>query len=104
MSNIKKKDLLEVLAKAARRACPVLPTQNLKEYGTGKLVGRAEGVAHLLIDLVIAEIIVEDEYTTLQCLLSNRDKEEVLAEQAAKAELEAEMAALGEDPETQPQD
>jgi len=94
MSQIDRKELLEVLAKSARRNCPVLPTQDMKAFGTGKIVGRAEGVARLFKELELAEIIDEDEILTLSCILSNRDKEEVLEEKRQHEEMMSKMNDL----------
>lgn len=96
MSKITKTELLDVLAKCARKMCPVMPTQDLKAFGSGKLVGRAEGVAILFQDLVGSELLTDDEYLTLQCLLSNRDKEEVLEERKAYEELQENIAKMEE--------
>ena len=97
MSKIDRRELLDVLAKSARKSCPVLPTQDMKGFGTGKLVGRAEGVAILFLDMQHAGLLDEDEILTLNCLLSNRDKEEVLKEREEAKKLQESIEKFEEE-------
>lgn len=89
--DIKRTELLEVLTKVARVSCPLMPPQFVGEFGTGKLVGRAEGVAKLFQALKAEEIISDHEYDILTCALQYQDLEELQAHREAVQEAMVEM-------------
>lgn len=94
MSRIGKKELFKTLETAARMACPVLPIQKLEEFTCGKLVGMAMGTGILFKMLRDEGILSDLDYDKLDCLLSNRTLEDVMAERKAQEEMKAQMEAL----------
>ena len=101
MSDIKRTELLDVLTKVARVMCPLMPTHFVGEFGSGKLVGRAEGVAKLFRALLEEEVISEDEHDILTCALQYQDLEELRAhrEEVSKMLKEQEEALSSEETE-----